>query len=430
MTKQNLAKRLKRSTRLQQEVTPPTAEEMMSAIDAIQSAFAEFRQKNDEHLNELREGRDDVVRREEIARIDNALSESNGLIEEMNRRLAAVDAGTVSDPDGFTADQRQHTQEIINYMRNGVEPTLAASVGSDPDGGYVIGHEMEAGVDRVVGTFGAMRQIATVITIGSAEYRRLRGLGGAVSGWVGETESRPETGTPTLQLQKFPTHEIYANPAATQTVLDDGEVDIAAWLANEVGVEFAEEEGEAFIDGNGDNRPRGLIGGYDPVANASFSNSNPRLGYITTGVSGGFPDGGSPDSNPADALIDLIYTVNRRFRQNGSWLMNDLTLSSIRKFKDGDGNYIWQPSLQVGTPALLLGYPINIDDFMDDIAADSFSVAYGDFRRCYLIVDRSGVRVLRDPFTNKPYVHFYTTKRVGGGIQDFEAVKLLKFGTS
>jgi len=350
-------------------------------------------------------------------------------LEELNRRIAAASINP-GEGDAVSAEDRAHTESIVNYMRTGQEPQMVASVDSDPDGGYTVGHTMEAGIDRVVGTFGAMRQIATVRSIGSNFYRKLRGLGGATSGWVGEKTARPETNTPTLQQLDFPTHEIYANPMATQTLLDDGEVDIAAWLADEVGIEFAEEEGSAFVDGDGDNKPRGLIGGYTPVVNASFDNANPRLGYIVTGVSGAFGDGGSPESSGGDELLDLVYALNRKFRQNGSFLMNDLTLSEVRKLKDADGNYIWQPSLQAGQPSQLLGYGVNVDDYMDDIAADSFSIAFGDFRKAYLIVDRVGVRVLRDPYTNKPYVGFYTTKRVGGGIQDFEAAKLLKFGTS
>lgn len=411
--------------------TPPTPEQIMSAFNAINTAFEEFRNKNDERIAELESGVDDVVRREELDRINNQMNEGSAELQELNRRLAATTAFPGGDdPNGFTAEDRQHRDEIVNYMRNGTEPEMASSVGSDPDGGYTVGREIEAGIDRVVGLFGAMRQLATVRTIGAASYRRFRGLGGSTSGWVGESESRPETNTPQLQRMEFPTHEIYAMPAATQTLLDDSEVNIEAWLADEVGIEFAEEEAQAHIKGTGDNQPRGLISGYDPVANASFDNANPRLGYIATGVSAGFPDGGSPSSAQSDPLIDLMFALNRRFRMNASWLMNDLTISEIRKFKDADGHYIWQPPLQADQPSMLLGKSVFTDDFMDDIAADSFSVAFGDFRRTYLIVDRVGVRVLRDPYTSKPNVLFYTTKRTGGGIQDFEACKLLKFGTS
>ena len=402
---------------------------LTASINTVQSAFAEYKTKNDERLAELAKGKDDVVRKDELSKIDAKMTAAQTAIDEMNRRLAI--AQMAPNEDGFTTEQRAHTAAVTNYMRRGIAPAVnTASVGSDPDGGYLVGEEIEAGIDRIVGVDSVMRSIATVRSIGAASYKRLRGLGGATSGWVGETAARPETGTPTLMEMNFPTHEIYANPAATQTLLDDSRVSIESWLADEVAIEFAEEEGDAFINGNGSNKPRGLIGGYAPVANGAFSNSVPSLGYVATGVAGAFPDGGSPSSGQSDVLIDLIYAVKQRIRNGSQFLMNDLTLATIRKFKDADGNYIWQPSLAAGNPSSLLGYSVVTDDNMPVVAADAYAVAFGNFARGYLILDRVGVRILRDPYTNKPYVHFYTTKRVGGGIQDFEAIKLLKFAAA
>ena len=411
--------------------TPTLSDDVASAtrlIGEIQTAFAEFRSKNDEQLEEIRNGMTDVVRTEEIDRINATMTERQSELDELNRRIAASSVDGASSEYG--SEDREHTNQITNYMRRGAEPTMTATAGQDPDGGYTVSHEMEDGIDRIVGSFGAMRSLARVQSISDNEYRRLRGLGGSTSGWVGEEDSRPETSTPTLQMLRFPTHELYANPAATQTLLEDGQVDIAAWLAEEVGIEFAEEESEAFITGNGNNRPRGIIGGYTPVANSSFGNSSQGFGYIATGVSGAFGAGGTTSTGQSDEILDMIYALNRAYRQNGTFIMNDLTQAEVRKFKDADGHYIWQPSLQAGEPSQLLGYAVEVDDFMPDVGADSFSIAFGDWARAYLIIDRRGVAVLRDPFTNKPYVHFYTTKRVGGGIQNFEAAKLLKFGTS
>jgi len=211
-------------------------------------------------------------------------------------------------------------------------------------------------------------------------------------------------------------------PEASQTMLEDGSINIESWLAEEVAIEFAEQEGDAFVSGDGDGKPRGLLS-YPTVANASFKWG--KVGYIASGKADGFAD-----TDPADALIDLIYALNNKWRQSARWLMNDLTAAAIRKFKDGTGEYIWQPSFQQGEPPQLLGYPTEFDDNMPDIAAGKHPIAFADFRRAYLVVDRRGVNVLRDPFTNKPYVRFYTTKRVGGGMQDFEAVKLFKIAAS
>jgi HK97 family phage major capsid protein len=211
-------------------------------------------------------------------------------------------------------------------------------------------------------------------------------------------------------------------PAATQVLLDDAQVDTEAWLASEVQTVFAEQESTAFVTGDGTAKPKGFLN-YTTVADGSWAWN--KIGYVATGVSGGFAA-----SNPADNLLDLAYAPKQAYRANGTWVMNRKTESTIRKFKDTTGNYIWQPGTIAGAPATLFGYPVVESEDMPDVGANTYSVAFGDFARGYLIVDRVGIRVLRDPYTAKPYILFYTTKRVGGGVQNFEAIKLLKFGTS
>jgi HK97 family phage major capsid protein len=213
--------------------------------------------------------------------------------------------------------------------------------------------------------------------------------------------------------------ELYAMPAATSALLDDSAVDIDEWIADEVQGSFAQQEGTAFVTGNGTARPKGLLD-YTKVDNASWSWGN--IGYIKTGNAGAFPA-----SNPGDKLIDLVYTVKSGYRGNGTFVLNRATQAVIRKMKDGDGNYLWQPAAKVGDASTLAGFPVAESEDMPNIATDSYAVAFGDFRRGYLIVDRAGIRVLRDPYSSKPYVLFYTTKRVGGGVQDFDAIKLLRF---
>jgi HK97 family phage major capsid protein len=216
--------------------------------------------------------------------------------------------------------------------------------------------------------------------------------------------------------------ELYAMPAATATLLEDSAVNLDQWLAGEVDQVFAEQEGLAFVSGDGVNKPKGFLA-VTTVVNASWAWGN--IGYIASGVAGAFPA-----SNPSDVLVDLIYALRAGYRQNATFMMNRKTQSTVRKFKDTTGNYLWQPPAAPGNRSNLIGFPLVDAEEMPDVAANSLSIAFGDFRRGYLIVDRAGVRVIRDPFTAKPYILFYTTKRVGGGVQDFDAIKLLKFAVS
>ena len=186
---------------------------------------------------------------------------------------------------------------------------------------------------------------------------------------------------------------------------------------------FAEQEGTAFVTGNGTAKPKGFLD-YTKVDNASWSWGN--IGFIKTGVNGAFATA-SATVNPADKLIDLVYAVKAGYRGNGTFVFNRATQAVIRKMKDAEGDYVWQPATKAGEPSMLMGYPVAESEDMPVLATDSYSVAFGDFRRGYLIVDRVGIRILRDPYSQKPYVLFYTTKRVGGGVQDFDAIKLLKF---
>jgi HK97 family phage major capsid protein len=214
--------------------------------------------------------------------------------------------------------------------------------------------------------------------------------------------------------------ELYAMPAATQALLDDSIVNLDEWIAREVETVFAEQETDAFINGDGVTKPKGFLA-YTKVAQASWTWGN--TGYIATGVAGGFPA-----TTPSDKLVDMIYALKAGYRQNARWIINRATQSQIRKFKDAQNNYLWQPAATADGNATLLTFPVVESEFMPDIATDVHALAFGDFRRGYLVVDRVGVRILRDPYSTKPYVLFYTTKRIGGGIQDFDAIKTLKFG--
>ncbi|MBU6445038.1 MAG: phage major capsid protein [Alphaproteobacteria bacterium] len=400
--------------------------EIKSAFDEFLSAFEAFKQSNDERLKQIETRSADVVTDDKVERINQALSEQKRALDELTLAAHRPALGeTRPAPDRLTREKKAAFDRYVRKGDAGGYDALevkALSVGSDADGGYVVPPEIEQSIDRLLAKASPIRSLATVRQIGSNVYRKPFATTEAASGWVAETAAPAQTATPTLAALDFPAMELYAMPAATQTLLDDAQVNIEQWLAEEVQIVFAEQEGAAFISGDGTNKPKGFLA-YTAVADGSWSWGN--LGYIASGAAGAFAA-----SDPADALLDLAYAPRQAYRANGTWVMNRKTESAVRKFKDSTGAYIWQPGGAAGQPATLFGYPVAEAEDMPDIAADSLSIAFGDFARGYLVVDRVGIRVLRDPYTAKPYVLFYTTKRVGGGVQNFEAIKLMKFAAS
>jgi HK97 family phage major capsid protein len=296
----------------------------------------------------------------------------------------------------------------------------AMSGASDAAGGYAVPEEIDAAIDSTLKAISPIRGIANVVKVGSAGYRKLVASGGTPSGWAAETAGRPETGTPTFNEVAPPSGELYANPAASQAMLDDAAFDVEEWLANEIAREFAAAEGAAFVNGSGASRPKGFLA--QPVSSAGdASRAFGSLQYVASGAAGGFAAG------PEEKLIDLVQALRAPYRQGASWVMNSATLARIRKLKTSDGAFLWQPALAAGQPATLLGYPVVEAEDMPDIAANSLSVAFGNFKAGYLIAERTETQILRDPYSNKPFVHFYATKRVGGAVSNAEAIKLLKF---
>lgn len=391
--------------------------DLATAIDELARAFEDYKSINDQALAEIKSrGQSDVVTSEKLARIDR-------VIDELSLKARRPRLG-----DGVGADRHAdlaHKSAFDAYVRKGETGGLldieakALSVASGQDGGYLVPSETEQAVNSALKDISPIRAIATVRQVSASVFKKPFSLTGPGTGWVGETAARTLTTTPTLAELSFPTMELYAMPAATPTLLDDAAVNIDEWIAEEVRVAFAEQEGTAFVIGDGTNKPRGFLD-YDQVAEGAWAWG--KIGVVATGAAGAFPA-----SNPTDKLIDLAYTVKSGYRANAHFVMNRATEAAIRKFKDADGNYIWQPAARPGELPTLLGHPVAESEDMPDIAANAPAIAFGDFRRGYLIVDRVGIRVLRDPYSSKPYVLFYTTKRVGGGVQDFNAIKLLKF---
>lgn len=308
------------------------------------------------------------------------------------------------------------------YLRGGVE-TKALTGNSGAEGGYAVPREIDARIDATLKAISPIRAIANVVKVGTSGYRKLVASGGVESGWAAETAGRPMTATPTFNEVAPPFGELYANPAASQAMLDDALFDAEAWLADEIAREFAAAEGAAFVSGSGINRPKGFL--TAPTATTADSvRAFGTLQVLATGAAGAFA------ANPEEKLIDLVQALRAPYRQGASWVMNSATLARIRKFKTSDGAMLWQPSLAAGQPATLLGYPVVEAEDMPDIAANSTAIAFGNFQAGYLIAERGETQLLRDPYSNKPFVHFYATKRLGGMVSNSEAIKLLKFSAN
>lgn len=322
----------------------------------------------------------------------------------------------------------EHKDAFFAYMRTGREADLqqkSLSAGSDPDGGYLMPTQLDTELSKYLRELSPMRQIARVVKVDGAEFKQPASTGGTAYAWVGETGARPSTAGPGFKMVTVPTHEVYAAPQVTQQLLDDNAFDLENWLIAELGEAFGDAEGDAFINGNGVARPRGLFT-YDTVSTADATRAHDKFQYIPTGGAGAFAA-----SDPSDALISLVYAVKPQYRRNAVWLMSPEVIETVRKFKSNTTNeYLWQPGTQAGQPATLLGYPVFEDENIPAIGANSLSAAFGDFKRAYTITDRL-TALLRDPYTAKPYVVFYATKRLGGGGgRDTRAVKFLKFAAS
>lgn len=405
---------------LEQKIANPA---LKNAQNELMTVFTAFQEANDNRLMEIeKKVVADVLLEEKVDRLDKALMRAQSSLDKIalsNARPNII---------GELKTNSEHKSAWSQFMRKGDENALhrieekALSVATPSDGGHIAPPEVQAIIERTLAQISPMRRIASVRPTQSSNFRKPIATSNASVGWVSETGARAQTNTPNLDLLAFPMGEIYAMAAATQTLLDDSAIDIDSWLAGEIGHSFAIAEGTAFINGDGINKPKGLLA-HNIVDDNEQSYGS--LGSVVTGNAGGFAA-----TNPADKLVDLTYLTKTQYRANSSFLMNRRTLGQVRKFKDSSGQYIWQPSLVAGQPTSLLGFPVYECEDMPNIAANSYSIAFGDFEKGYLIIDRTDVRVLRDPYSNKPFVLFYVTKRVGGGVQDFDAIKLLKFAAN
>ncbi|WP_028471294.1 phage major capsid protein [Neptunomonas japonica] len=378
--------------------------------------FDEFKEKNDKRFDAIDAEKGKLA--EQVDGLNGKLSDLDEYKTALEKELAGLKRPGAT---GVSKEVEAHKTAFTQFMRKGSDDGLlelqqkALNITADADGGFAVPEDLDRTIIELMRNESPMRQVCNTITISTADHKKLVNLGGVGSGWVGEEAARPATGTPTLAQIIATMGEIYANPQATQTSLDDVFFNVEAWLNGEVAMDFAEKEGSAFLLGDGTNKPKGILA-HTLTLTADNVRAFGQIQKIHSGTSGDF-DG--------DDLLSLIYGLKKGYRNGSQFMMAGTTLHKARTLKDAQGNYLWAPGLQADEPSSLLGYSIAENDDMPVVAADANSMMFGHYKRAYTIVDRIGTRILRDPYTNKPYVGFYTTKRVGGMLTDSNAVKVL-----
>lgn len=426
--------------------------ELKDVIDQLGRAFEEFKTTQTQQLTELKSGKADIVLADKVDRLNTALDELQAQKDEIEKKLnrpgfmvpeaadeskalaafnreikaAAIEKGRPVPADVSVDQFRDYKRGFESWMRKGDRSMddaerKAMQVGIDSDGGYLVPTDTAGRVITKLYDMSPIRQISDVQVISGSGLEGIEDLDEADAGWVSELGTRDDTDTPQVGKWSIDAEEMYAQPKASQKLIDDSAVDLEAWLANKVADKFARVEGAAFVSGTGVGQPRGFAS-YTTAATGDSSRAWGVLEHVVTGASGAF------HTTQADPLFDLIAAFKPGYLADANWVTRREVLALIRKFKTTTaGEYLWQPGLQAGQPAMLLGFPVVVAQDMPTVAASSLSMALGNFKVGYQIVDRLGIRVLRDPYTAKPYVRFYTTKRTGGGVVNFEAIKFIKF---
>jgi HK97 family phage major capsid protein len=399
--------------------------EVKELLDSLRTSFEQFKKANDERLDSIeKNGKPNAELEAKAQKWSEEVSKLQARIDELEKKGNRFNGNQANEQEALKAE---HKAAFVRWMRKGKEDGLrdlerkALNVTTDAEGGYAVPENLDRTVLNLLKNVSPMRQLANVITIGGGDYKKLVNISGTTSGWVDEDDERTETTAPQLAQITPYMGEVYANPSATQTMLDDSFFDVEGWLAQEVADEFALEESDAFVNGSGTKKPKGFLA-YTMANTADGTRAFGQIQYIASGTSAAI--------NNSDKLLDMVYALKAGHRTGAVFQGAKLTYAAIRKLKDGNGNYIWQPSMQAGQPSSLLGYPAIENEDMPAIASNSYSLAFGNFKAGYTIVDRFGIRTLRDPYTNKPYVLFYSTKRVGGMVADSEAIKILKCAAS
>ncbi|WP_372840195.1 phage major capsid protein [Phaeovulum sp.] len=380
-------------------------------VAEVKTALAGF-------LNEIRSFQDDVKTR----------------LQQQEERLTMLHAKSMTSGrhalSAAAQEEAPHQKAFAAYLRSGDDDGLrglmlegkALNTAVSAEGGYLVDPQTSDAIRGVLKATASIRQIAHVVNVEATSFDVLVDHSEMGSGWASETAALTETGTPQIDRISIALHELSAMPKASQRLLDDSAFDIEGWLAQRIADKFARAEAAAFVSGDGVDKPKGFLS-HTKVANDSWAWGS--LGYVATGNNGDFAT-----INASDAIVDLVYSLDAEYRANGTFVMNSKTAGAVRKMKDADGRFLWSDSLQAGEPSRLMGYPVLIAEDMPDIASGTYAMAFGDFKYGYTVAERPDLRVLRDPFSAKPHVLFYASKRVGGDVSDFAAIKLLKFAAS
>jgi HK97 family phage major capsid protein len=428
----------------------PTIKSVADALDKIATAFDQYKKTNDERLEAIKAGKGTADLDAKLARMDehiNSLGEVKSKLEKMETKLSrpgAFGGGSeqresaesveyknafldwVRAPNDHERQQRAATAQkaLEAKAREGRETRAAQTVTSTGSaGGFALPEQIESAIARLSVDMSPIRQIATVRTVGTTDYKELFDVNGAAFEWVGETDTRNQTNTPDL-AEVAPTFGMAsAKPQASEESLDDLFFDVEGWLISSAAEAMAQGEGAAFVSGNGTKKPTGFLAGPTPVATADSSRAFGTLQYIASGQAAALP-------TSIDVFYDLVYSLRARYRANAQWVTNKLVLAALRKYKDSTGQYLWQPALTAGQPSTFLGYGITEAEDTPAVAANAFPLAFGDFKEGYLIADRVGSRITRDEITTPGFVKFYVRKRVGGRLRNTQAIKLLKIAST
>lgn len=391
--------------------------EIMNKLHEVGSTFEQFKKDNDARLKEIeKKGHADPLLTEKVDKTNEAITKLTGELDEvktaMNRTASAIET---KDSEG--KDSKEVKSAFLKYLRKGEQKMdevelKALSVDSNTDGGFLVRPELASRIVEKIFETSPLRQLGSVVTIGTDMLEMLQDLNEVNAGWVSERAARTVTASPALSFARIPTQELYAMPQATQKMLDDSFFDVEAWLAKKISDKFGRVEATGFVNGTGVGQPRGFT---TYAAGTTYQ----TIEQVATASSGNVT---------ADALINTSFKLKAGYMANSTWLMQRATVALVRLLKDSQNRYLWEPSLQLGQPEMLMGRPLYWANDMAAAASNSLSIAFGDFKAGYQIVDRAGIRMLRDPFTSKPNILFYATKRVGGDVVDFDAIKLVKFG--
>ncbi len=386
--------------------------EITERVHTLGNAWEQYKQINDARLREIeRKGHADPLYAEHLSRIGDALDNTKHRLDSLE--TAYLRPGAEEGMKAYDPVNSEYRKAFCLYLRKGLDSgleTKALSVGSDPDGGYLVTPTITSKIVTAIYESSPMRKLASIETISTDSLDLIDDHDQMAAGWTAEAASITDTATAQIAKRNIPTHEMYAQPKATQRLIDDAEIDIEAWIAIKVADIFARKESTAFISGNGVGQPRGIL---TYAAGTAWG----KIEQVNSGTAG---------QVTADGLIKVYYALKDAYARRASFLMNRSTVQAVRLLKDANNQYLWQPGLAAGTPDTLMGVPVAMASDMPAAASAALAVAVGDFQAGYQIVDRVNIRILRDPFTDKPFVKFYTTKRVGGDVVNYDAIKLLK----